>query len=57
MFKEEYAEYYIPCIGVDNKIHYCLPWDDITICGIKVIKKNVTDIDFGIKYTCYDCDD
>lgn len=43
---------YINCIGVDNKIHRCLPWETKTECGIS--NKKVTDSDYSsdLHYWC-----
>ena len=45
----------IPCIGVDEKLHVCLPWENVTKCGIKVQKKTVKSKDWHTKYSCYEC--
>ena len=49
-------DHYINCVGVDDKLHICLPWEDKCKCGIKVKSKRVTFQDWGKKYSCYECD-
>jgi len=46
----------IYCIGEDRKVHVCLPWSNVTKCGIKVIRKIVTDRDYELGIdSCYEC--
>jgi len=45
----------IDCIGVDEKIHICLPWEDKTKCGIKVKMKVVKGPDYAKRFSCYEC--
>lgn len=48
-------EHYINCIGVDDKLHVCLPWEDKCKCGITVKNKEVKSQDWTTKYSCYEC--
>lgn len=45
----------ILCIGEDRRIHVCEPHKDQTECGIKVIKKDVSDTEFGKLFSCWEC--
>lgn len=45
----------VDCIGVDRKLHVCLPWENVTRCGMKIIKKNITIEDREGKFFCYEC--
>ena len=45
---------YLPCIGVDNKIHVCESSKDICKCGIKVKSKKLGRDDY-LRYSCYEC--
>jgi 2C-methyl-D-erythritol 2,4-cyclodiphosphate synthase len=48
--------YYIDCIGVDRKRHVCEPDKNVAICGVKILKKKVTDRDRELfPYSCYEC--
>jgi len=47
--------YEINCIGVDEKLHMCLPWQDITLCGMRVKIKTVKDFDWANRVSCYEC--
>ncbi len=29
-------KHYIDCIGVDELIHECLPWENLTRCGVEI---------------------
>lgn len=51
--RDEYEEYYIDCIGYDNKLHVCLPWENITKCGIKIRSKIIKDR--ARYFSCYEC--
>ena len=53
---DEYEEYAINCIGVDDKLHCCLPWEDKCQCGVKVKSKIVGFHDWVKKFSCYECD-
>jgi len=46
----------IICIGVDEKLHVCLPWMKTTKCGVSVKKKIVKDQDYTKRFWCGDCD-
>lgn len=46
---------YIDCIGIDQKLHVCLPWKDKTECGIIIIKKKLNSNDYINRYSCYEC--
>lgn len=47
---------YIECIGIDRKRHVCEPDKDITVCGVKILKKKVTNKDIDLfPYGCYEC--
>lgn len=48
-------EHVINCIGSDRKLHVCLPWENTTKCGIKVIKKDLNKKDFTTHFSCYEC--
>jgi len=45
----------ISCIGVDRKKHVCYPWKDVTECGVKILKKKLTDSDYTEHFGCYEC--
>jgi len=45
----------INCIGIDNKLHVCLPWENKTKCGLKVKIKIVKDLDYIKRFSCYEC--
>ena len=49
-------EHEIACIGVDGKLHSCLPWEKVTRCGMKVVRKRLKDQDYIEKFCCYECD-
>jgi hypothetical protein len=51
--KEEKQE--INCIGVDEKLHVCLPWKKETRCGLKVKTKIVKGQDYTKRFSCYEC--
>ena len=46
----------IRCIGIDNRIHFCEPYLDKTICGIKVRRKKILSHDYERFYWCFECD-
>ena len=43
---------YIPCLGIDRKIHICEPGSKITKCGITVINTKVNNSQY---FSCYEC--
>lgn len=45
----------VPCIGVDNKNHVCLPHEDKCICGMKILTKKPWPLKDGFRYSCYEC--
>jgi hypothetical protein len=45
----------IKCVGVDDRIHYCYPWEDKTLCGVKVKEKTVKKQDYTKRFWCYEC--
>lgn len=45
----------ISCLGEDRKLHVCFPWDKITKCGVKIIKKDLTDEERVKYFSCYEC--
>ena len=47
--------YLTSCIGVDRKQHVCYPWKDETECGVKILKKKMTDSDYTEHFGCYEC--
>lgn len=46
----------IECIGVDDKRHWCIPWKNVTMCEIPVVRKKTTDNDIINHYCCSICD-
>ena len=48
-------EYYINCIGIDNKIHVCEPDKDVCKCGVKVKRKKILKNDYLLYFWCYEC--
>ena len=56
MSKEEKETNTLPCIGVDNKKHICISWENVCLCGVKVLHKNPS-IELSSKYyfSCYEC--
>jgi len=48
-------DFVINCVGVDDKLHVCLPWDDKTFCGEKIKNKKVKPEDFLLRFSCYEC--
>jgi hypothetical protein len=46
---------YIPCIGIDNNLHYCSPHKDACLCGVKVKNKKIGRDDWK-RYWCGECD-
>jgi hypothetical protein len=51
----ESEKFYIPCVGVDEKIHVCEAHKTTTKCGVKVISKEVTPKDRTNYFSCYEC--
>ena len=45
----------ISCIGKDEKVHSCLPWEDNADCGIEVTNKKPTERDITQASSCYAC--
>lgn len=45
----------IECIGVDEKRHLCVPWENKTICGIPIKHKSVTDSEVIKLFCCAEC--
>ena len=53
---DQLEELYIDCIGVDGKLHICLPWESKTKCSLSVSSKRVDNKDFNKqRYSCYEC--
>jgi hypothetical protein len=50
-----YEELGVPCIGVDDKLHVCFPWEDTAKCGLTIKNKNVKLRDIVSRYSCYEC--
>jgi len=48
-------DYKINCVGIDDKLHICFPWEGKAVCGVKVKTKGVKEPDFVKKYWCYEC--
>ena len=46
----------LDCIGVDERIHHCIPWEDHALCGVEVKRKSVVDSDWSSKFNCWNCD-
>ncbi|AFN39240.1 hypothetical protein F485_gp142 [Aeromonas phage CC2] len=56
MTKQEIRENLIRCIGVDNKKHRCLPWEDNCLCGVRVKIKNPNEKqESKYEFSCYEC--
>jgi len=51
----EIEDHYRSCIGVDGLMHVCLPWEKVTKCGIRVRRKKIKDIDYHLRFSCYEC--
>jgi len=49
------SEQYIYCIGVDRQKHMCKPEETLTNCGVKIVKKKLTDQDHNKYFSCYEC--
>lgn len=46
---------YIDCVGVDNKVHVCLPEADTCKCGVPVKRKKLLRDDLTKLFSCYSC--
>lgn len=46
---------YIRCIGVDDKIHVCLPDATTCKCGVKIKRKKLFKNDNINRFSCYEC--
>lgn len=44
----------IDCIGIDRKQHRCYRWADVTLCGVKVLRKKYLKYDWQL-FSCYPC--
>ena len=44
----------IPCVGIDNLQHVCLPWEETCKCGVKVKRKKLLKNDYRL-FFCYEC--
>jgi len=55
MKDNEELELTIDCIGVDEKLHLCLPSKNVTTCGIKIRSKIVKSKDWATRNSCYEC--
>ena len=44
----------IPCIGVDDKQHVCMPDSTVCSCGVKVKRKKLLKRDH-LLFSCYAC--
>ena len=47
--------YLVECLGKDRKRHLCLPFEDKTICGCEIFKKQVNEYDILNNFACYEC--
>lgn len=45
---------YITCIGIDDKLHICYPYEEFCKCGVKVKSKKLSKNDYT-RYSCYEC--
>ena len=46
----------ITCVGKDNNIHTCYPWESTCVCGMPIDKKQSKKFNFSNRYWCYECD-
>lgn len=46
---------HLECVGVDGKMHWCIPWSDKTNCGIAIQRKTLTQVDFNLRFWCISC--
>ena len=53
--ENEENEHKINCLGIDRKLHMCYPWEDKTMCGIKILNKKLTAVDIVYRLSCYEC--
>ena len=44
----------IDCIGVDNKKHKCVSWENQALCGTHIKHKMLKRND-NLRYSCYEC--
>lgn len=49
---EEQKANIIECIGVDDKRHVCVAWEDTTLCGVNIKKKGDDKLH---RYSCFYC--
>jgi hypothetical protein len=52
---EKEHDIYIDCVGIDNKLHVCKPYESKTKCGIPIKKKKLIIKDRVGLYSCYEC--
>lgn len=46
----------ISCIGIDEKKHRCISWEDKCLCGVKVLHKNPSpELEMKYMFSCYEC--
>ena len=45
---------YINCVGIDGKLHECLPESSMCKCGIMVKSKKLGGEDYK-RFSCYEC--
>lgn len=48
--------YWIGCVGKDENLHICLPWETRAPCGVEITNKKLKDYDYLNRYTCIECD-
>ena len=53
--QEESSEFYFRVIGEDRKIHVSDLQTDFCKCGVKIIRKYVTEKDYNDSFSCYEC--
>jgi len=53
METNEEKEPTIYCVGVDEKIHRCKPYEKKTLCGISI--KSKKEQDTHGRFSCYEC--
>lgn len=44
----------IECVGVDDKLHVCLPESKVCKCGVSVKRKKLLKNDYKL-FSCYTC--
>lgn len=42
------------CLGVDDRRHSCVPWEDTALCGVVIKSKKPFSMEE--RYDCYRCD-